>query len=291
MGDRLRGKVAFITGGARGQGRAIAVKFASEGADIVLCDVDSDVDTIEYPLATAEDMATTVELVRQQGRDVVAQVADVRDQAQIDRVVAAGLERFGRIDVVVANAGIVEYTPFWEMREDAFRDVVDVNLLGVWRTAKAVAPHMIERRDGCMVFTSSVNGQEGGWPYMSYVSSKHGVIGLMRAAALELGEHNVRCHAVLPGPIDTIMNDNQNCRNRFAGKQGATREDFLESTARWHLLRGRRALPPETIADGMIWLVSDEARHATGIELVIDAGHRLLPGVNPAPVADPSMMP
>jgi SDR family mycofactocin-dependent oxidoreductase len=290
---RLDGKVAFVTGGARGQGRAIAEKFASEGADIVTCDIDSSVSSLEYigyDLASAADMAVTVDAVRGLGREIVAEVADVRSQEQIDRVVQAGIDAFGKIDIVVVNAGIVDYRPFWEMTEDQWHGVVDVCMTGAWRTAKAVAPHMIERGEGVMVFTSSVNGIEGGWNYMSYIAAKHGVIGIMRSAALELGAHNIRVHAVLPGPVDTPINDNPPGRDRIVGHENATREEYLAAIRNWHALRGRTALPAEAIADGMIWLVSDEARHASGIELVIDAGHMVLPGTNPNPIADDEMM-
>jgi SDR family mycofactocin-dependent oxidoreductase len=287
---RLEGMVAFITGGARGQGRAIAAKFASEGADIIICDVGEQIEMLAYPLATADDMAATVDLVHSHRREIVAQVADVRSQDELDRVVDAGLSAFGKIDIVVANAGILDCKPFWEIPESEWQEVVDINLSGVWRTAKAVAPHMIARRSGCMIFTSSVNGVEGGADYLHYVSSKHGVIGLMRGAALELAPHNIRVHAVLPGPIDTVLNDNPPTRDRIAGRPGATREEYLAAVRNWHALRGRSALPPETIADAMVWLASDEAKHATGMEMVIDAGHMLLPGMNPNPIEDDDVM-
>lgn len=283
---RLNGKVAFITGGARGQGRAIAHKFASEGANIVTCDIDSNLDTISYPLATRDDMDVTIGMVGATGREIVAEIADVRSQEQLDRVVERGIEAFGQIDIVVANAGIVDYRPFWEISEPQWRDVVDVCMTGAWRTAKACAPLMIERGQGVMVFTSSCNGVEGGWNYMSYIAAKHGVMGIMRSAALELAPHNVRVHAVLPGPIDTAMNDNEGGRDRIVGRDGATRAQYLAAVRSWHALRGRTALPAHVVADAMIWLVSDEARHATGVELVIDAGHMLLPGMNPSPIDD-----
>jgi SDR family mycofactocin-dependent oxidoreductase len=288
---RLDGKVAFITGGARGQGRAIAYKFATEGADIVTLDVGSpDLETLSYPLASPEDMTETVELVEGVGREIVAEVGDVRSQDQIDAVVQKGLDRFGKIDILIVNAGIVDYKPFWEMTEPEWHDVVDVCMTGAWRTAKSLAPHMIERQQGVMVFTSSVNGIEAGWNYMSYIAAKHGVMGIMRSAALELGPHNIRVHAVLPGPIDTPINDNKKGRDRIVGHEDATREEYLSAIFKWNALRGRTALPAEAIADGMIWLVSDESRHASGVELIIDAGHMMLPGTNPNPIEDFSMM-
>jgi SDR family mycofactocin-dependent oxidoreductase len=284
--NRLVGRTAFITGGARGQGRAIAEKFASEGADIITCDLDQHIDTAKYPLGTVADMEMTIDAVKQHGRRIVAEVADVRYQSQIDRVVEAGIAAFGKIDVVVANAGFLDNKPFWEITETEWSDVVETCLGGVWRTAKAVAPHMIENRRGSIILTSSTNGQEGGPDTMHYVAAKHGVIGIMKCAAIELGPHNIRVNSLLPGPVDTIINDNPGTRARIAGKPGATREEYLAAVRNWHLLRGRSALLPEAVADGAIWLASDESRHVTGLEMVIDAGHRVLPGVNFNPIVD-----
>ncbi|QSE92163.1 mycofactocin-coupled SDR family oxidoreductase [Rhodococcus pseudokoreensis] len=278
--NRLDGKTAFITGGARGQGRAIAEKFAREGANIIVCDIDGPIEHIHYPLATAADLKETEASVERLGRGVVAEIADVRDQEQIDRVVAAGLDKFGHIDVVVANAGVLDNKPFWEMTDSEWKVVTDICLNGVWRTVKAVAPHMMERMRGSVILTSSTNGQEGDAGNMSYVAAKHGVIGVMKSAALALGQYNIRVNALLPGPVDTIINDNPGTRDRITGKAGATREDYLAACRNWHVLRGRSALAPEAVADGAIWLASDESRHVTGLEMLIDAGHRLLPGLN-----------
>lgn len=284
--ERLSGKTAFITGGARGQGRAIAEKFAHEGANIITCDLAEHIETIKYPLGTPEDMAATVESVEQIGAKIVAETADVRYQDQIDRVVELGLAAFGKIDIVVANAGLIDNKPFWEITEGEWSDVVETCLGGVWRTLKSVAPHMIENGNGSIILTSSTNGQEGGPDTMHYVASKHGVIGIMKCAAIELGPHNIRVNSLLPGPVDTIINDNPGTRARIAGKPGANRGDYLTAVRNWHLLRGRSALSPEAVADGAIWLASEESRHVTGLEMVIDAGHRILPGMNFNPVVD-----
>ena len=173
------------------------------------------------------------------------------------------------------------------MTEPEWHDVVDVCMTGAWRTAKAVTPHMIERQQGVMVFTSSVNGIEAGWNYMSYIAAKHGVMGIMRSAALELGPHNIRVHAVLPGPIDTPINDNKpGPRPHRRARRTPRARSTSPAIFKWNALRGRTALPAEAIADGMIWLVSDESRHASGVELIIDAGHMVLPGTNPNPIED-----
>lgn len=282
--DRLAGKVAFITGGARGQGRAIAEKFASEGADIVVADICKGLSTIGYDLATENDLRDTAASVERLGRKCIAEIADVRDQARLDDVVRKAIDTFGKIDITIAQAGIVDYKPFWEITEQEWQDEIDINLTGAWHTAKAVAPHYIERGSGNIVFTSSVNGIEGGWNYAHYIAAKHGVLGLMKSVALELGPYDVRVNAVLPGPVDTKINDNPPGRDRIVGHPGATREEYLRSVHYWHALKGRTALPATAIADAMIWLVSDEAFHVTGIELIIDAGHNVLPGTNPRPI-------
>jgi SDR family mycofactocin-dependent oxidoreductase len=284
--DRLKGKVAFITGGARGQGRAIAQKFATEGADIVIADICQDIPTVGYHLGTEEDLRETQQSVEAFDRRCLAEIADVRDQAAMDAVVARGIETFGKIDIVIAQAGIADYKPLWEITEDEWQDAIDVNLTGAWHTLKAVAPHLIERGTGTVVFTSSVNGIEGGWNYAHYIAAKHGVLGLMKSAALELGPYDIRVNAVLPGPIDTKINDYPRGRDRIVGHPDATREEYLKSVKYWHALKGRTALPASAIADAMIWLVSDEASNVTGIELIIDAGHNILPGVNPRPFLD-----
>jgi SDR family mycofactocin-dependent oxidoreductase len=284
--QRLEGQVALITGGARGQGRAIALKFASEGAQIVTCDICRDIDSLAYSLSSEADLQETVELVENLDQRCHAAVADVRDQAALDRVVEEGIAEFGKIDIMVANAGIGDYKPFWELTDKEWSDQIDVNLTGAWHSAKAVARHMKDRMSGCMVFTSSVNGIEGNVNYAHYIAAKHGVLGLMKCVALELGPYGVRANAVLPGPIDTKINDNPPGRDRIVGHSGATREEYLASVRHWHALRGRTALPPEAIADAMIWLVSAEARHVTGVELIIDAGHNILPGYNLNPVQD-----
>ncbi len=281
--DRLKGKVAFITGGARGQGRAIAQKFASEGADIILADICRDIPTVGYHFGTEEDLRETQRSVEALDRRCVAEVADVRDQAAMDAVVAKGIEALGKIDIAIPQAGMADYKPLWEITEQEWQDVIDVNLTGAWHALKAVAPHMISRETGAIVFTSSVNGIEGGWNYSHYIAAKHGVLGLMKSAALELGPYDIRVNAILPGPIDTKINDYPAGRDRIVGHPNATREEYLTSVKYWHALKGRTALPASAIADAMIWLVSDEASNVTGIELIIDAGHNVLPGVNPRP--------
>jgi SDR family mycofactocin-dependent oxidoreductase len=277
---RLKDKVAFITGGARGQGRAAAEKFADEGANIVVCDVCEQLPTMQYPGATFEDLQETQRLVEARGARCIAEEADVRDLDQMERLARRAAAEFGGIDVLCVNAGIAAWVPFTELTEFQWREMLDVNLTGAFFTVKAVAPYMIEQRDGCILITSSVNGREPGKGLTHYVASKHGVIGLMRNLALELGPHGIRVNAILPSAINTMMGNNPTNSEWIFGRPDATEEDYLVATRNWHVLRNLPAMPPTVVADAMIWLASDEARQITGIELPVDGGHLILPGFN-----------
>ncbi|MGK5111450.1 MULTISPECIES: mycofactocin-coupled SDR family oxidoreductase [unclassified Geodermatophilus] len=281
---RLEGKVALVTGAARGQGRAHAVTLAREGAAIIAVDIDRQIDTVPYGTAREEDLRATVAEVERLDRRIVARTADVRSADAVAAVVVEGLDTFGQIDVLVANAGIFSQAPFWEMDEQTWDDVMDVNLKGVWRTMSAVAPHMIERRAGSIVLTSSVNGFRGNAGAAHYAASKHGVLGLMKSAALELGPHRVRVNAVCPGLIDTPMTNWQGMYDQMVGHPGGDRAGYDQAALHFGVLGGQGALPPETVAEAAAWLASDAAAAVTGQAIVIDAGHLTLPGFNPAPV-------
>lgn len=282
---RLDGKVALITGAARGQGRAHATTLAREGADIVAVDIAAQISTVEYPMSTEDDLARTVEEVEALDRRALGIAADVRSQQALDDTVARGIAELGQIDILVANAGIHSLAPFWQMTEQMWDDMLAVNLTGVWKSAKAVAPHMIERGKGAIVMTSSINGLEPGANYAHYVSAKHGVIGLMGTVALELAPHGIRCNAVCPGAIDTGMTNWQGAYDMMAGHPGGTREEMEQGGRHFHALKGKGFMPPEVIANAALWLVSDEAAAVTGVAVPVDAGHLALPGYNHAPVA------
>jgi SDR family mycofactocin-dependent oxidoreductase len=284
--QRLLGKVAWVTGGARGQGRAIAERFAAEGADIIISDICAQVDNVPYPTSSDADLDEARRLVEAQGRQCVALVADVRDQEALDRVVELGIERLGKIDVLCANHGIASWNSVWEITEDEWNTQLAVNLTGVWHAAKAVVPHMMARQSGCMILTSSTNGRIA-YPNMAhYTAAKHGVLGLMKSLALELGPHNVRANALLTGPIHTPMADNPATLSGLFGESEATTENYIAATRHFFALRGRSALKPSSVADALVWLASDEAEHVTGLELVLDGGHMILPPYNPSPVID-----
>jgi SDR family mycofactocin-dependent oxidoreductase len=281
---RLDGKVAYITGGARGQGATMARTFAREGADIVISDICANIDTVRYDLGTQDELEAVAREVRDLGRRCVAEVADVRDQAQLDAVTQRALDELGQIDIVCANAGIQGVANLCDMTEDQWDNMIAVNLTGVWKTAKSTAPSMIERQTGCIILTASVNGREALMDYSHYTSSKHGVLGLAKSFALELGRHNIRVNSILPGPVNTRMNDNPVNRDWCAGFKGADVDDFHAAIRNWHSLRGRGALPAQAIANAALWLASDDAEHVHGAELQIDAGHLILPGFNHEPV-------
>ena len=280
----LDGKVALITGGARGQGRAHALVSAREGADVVLVDIADQIGTVPYAMAEEDDLAETVRQVEALDRRAISVVADVRSQQQMDDAVARGLAEFGQIDILIANAGIWTQGAFWELSEESWDDMVGVNLTGVWKSAKAVAPHMIERGTGSIVITSSVNGLEPGANYAHYVAAKHGVIGLMKNIALELAPHGIRCNSINPGAIKTPMTDHQGAWDMFAGHEGGTEADMLEGGYSFHALKGRTFMPPEVIANTALYLNSELAAAVTGVTIPVDAGHMILPGFNHAPV-------
>lgn len=280
----LEGKVALITGGARGMGRAHAVTCAREGADVIITDIAQQIGTVPYKMGTPEDLAETVEQVKAHGKVALAIEADVRDQTAMNEAVQRGIAQFGKIDVLIANAGIWTQSPFWELSEDQWDDMIGIQLTGAWKSAKAVAPHMIERKAGSIVITSSVQGLEPGPDRAHYVSAKHGAIGLMKSLALELAPHGVRCNAISPGAIDTPMCNHPVGWDMFAGHEGGTEADMFEGGYHFHALKGCTFMDPQVVADTALYLNSDLAAAVTGVTIPVDAGHMILPGINPAPV-------
>lgn len=280
----LEGKVALITGAARGQGRAHALKMARAGADIIACDIDEDVQTAAFPMSRETDLRQTVAEVEDMGRRIVARTADVRSGAALESLVAEGLSAFGKIDIAVANAGIYGHCSLLDMSEQDWDEMMDINLTGVWRMMRSVIPHMVERRSGSIVLTSSANGLIGNPNAAHYAAAKHGVLGLMRSGALELGEFGIRVNAVCPGVIDTAMTNWQGMYDRMAGRPGGTRADYERATQHSTVLANQGAMPPEVVADAALWLCSDGAIGVTGQAIVVDAGYTSMPGFNPSPV-------
>jgi SDR family mycofactocin-dependent oxidoreductase len=280
----LDGKVALITGGSRGQGRAHALTCAREGADVIIVDIADQMATVPYKMARQDDLDETAKQVEALDRRILALKGDVRDQGQLDAAVAQGIAEFGQIDILIANAGIWTTAPFWELTEDQWDEMIGVNLTGVWKSAKAVAPHMIERQAGSIVITSSTNGIEPGLNYAHYVAAKHGVIGLMKNIALELAPYGIRCNSINPGAIRTPMTDHQGAWDMFAGHPGGTEEDLIEGGYHFTALKGTSFMDPQVIADTALYLNSDLAAKVTGVTIPVDAGHLILTGINATPV-------
>jgi SDR family mycofactocin-dependent oxidoreductase len=280
----LDGKVALITGGSRGQGRAHALTCAREGADVIIVDIADQLATVPYKMARQDDLDETAKQVEALDRRILALKGDVRDQGQLDAAVAQGIAEFGQIDILIANAGIWTMAPFWELTEDQWDEMIGVNLTGVWKSAKAVAPHMIERQAGSIVITSSTNGIEPGLNYAHYVAAKHGVIGLMKNIALELAPYGIRCNSINPGAIRTPMTDHQGAWDMFAGHPGGTEEDLIEGGYHFTALKGTSFMDPQVIADTALYLNSDLAAKVTGVTIPVDAGHLILTGINATPV-------
>lgn len=279
----LDGKTAFITGAARGMGRAHAVRLASEGANIVAADIGRATAEVPYGLGTTSDFDDTVAAVEKVGGTIVGVTADVRSQQNLDEAVARGIERFGQIDICVANAGIFSLGKAWELTEKQWSDMIDINLTGVWRTAKAVLPHMIERRSGSIVLISSICGVAPSEGLTHYTAAKHGVVGLARNIALEAAEFGVRCNVILPGSVDTGMINWPGMYDRFAGHAGGEYLDLRRRGAQYHALAPSDVLDPDDIARAALYLASDLSRAVTGVVLPVDRGHLLLPGANNKP--------
>lgn len=269
---RLDGKVAFITGAARGQGRSHAVRLAEEGADIIAVDGLADIETIGYPMAVEADMEQTVKLVENLDRRIMFEQADIRDLTRMTKVATKGFSEFGRIDIICANAGVCSTAPVLEMAEDVWRTMIDVNLTAAWNTVRAAGPLIVQGgRGGSIVLTSSVAGVSGFPNLAHYTAAKHGVVGLMRALAVELAPHNIRVNTVHPTNVDSDMVHNPVMRAAMTGDAHASRADTVPILSSMHLLNVPW-IDPRDVSNAIAWLVSDEARYVTGSTQMIDAG-------------------
>ncbi|NMO00138.1 mycofactocin-coupled SDR family oxidoreductase [Gordonia sp. TBRC 11910] len=271
---KLTGQVAFITGAARGQGRAHAVKLASEGADIIAVDRCADVETARYPMATEADLAETVRLVEATGRTVAASIADTRDLDALQNAVDAGVQRFGRLDIAVANAGIAAApTMSWDLAPEAFREMMDINVTGVWQTTKVAIPHILAGgRGGSVILVSSMAGLRGVPGIVHYASAKHAVAGMAKSIANEVGWANIRVNSIHPGNVRTTMIDNE---PMVRGFRPDLDDPVLDDTA--EIMQKLNLLPlpwveAEAIADAVLYLVADTGRGITGAALPVDLG-------------------
>jgi SDR family mycofactocin-dependent oxidoreductase len=271
---RVEGKVAFITGAARGQGRAEAIRLAGEGADIIAVDICGPVETSVAKPSTPEDLAETVRAVEALDRRIVAAKADVRDFDALNAALVDGVAQLGRLDIVVANAGVWSYGLAEELSEVAWQTVIDVVLTGVWHTTKAAIPILkAQATGGSIIITSSGSGVKGAHQHIAhYVSAKHGVQGLMSTLALELAPHFIRVNTINPSTVNTDLIHNAPTYELFApdmAPEDRTRENIAPR------FQATTALPvpwvePEDIASAVLWLASDESRYVTGMPLLIN---------------------
>ncbi|HKY82113.1 MAG TPA: mycofactocin-coupled SDR family oxidoreductase [Sphingobium sp.] len=267
MTDMVKGKVAFVTGAARGQGRAHALKLASEGADIIAVDICERVGTIPYPMATEGDLAQTVAAIEALGRKVVAAKVDVRDLDGMTVIVAEGVKTLGRLDIVCANAGIFSVASALDMTADEWRDMIDINLTGVWNTVKASLPHLVAGGSGgSIILTSSANGVTGAPMYVHYVAAKHGVVGLVKGLAIELAKDRIRVNGLLPAGVATDM-----VRDfvDVMGMDARYVEPDPSQAGAENPLKGI-LFDPADMSDPLLFLASDAARYVTGLMLHVD---------------------
>jgi NAD(P)-dependent dehydrogenase (short-subunit alcohol dehydrogenase family) len=268
----LTGKTAVVTGAARGLGRAIAARFAAEGADLVLLDICRDIPTVPYPLGTRDQLERTAELCRDNGAAVLTLTADIREWREADSVAQATVERFGRIDILVNNAGIAAPSgrPVQDIDEGDWDVMLDVNLSGPWRMIKAVSAAMARQRDGSIINVSSTGGLVGFRHLASYVAAKHGLIGLTRAAALDLASMKIRVNAICPGSV----RDDPALDGRMLAEIGHSlgiprteqEETFLRAQPTHELVEA------QDVAEAALWLAGDGSRRVTGSAVTVDGG-------------------
>jgi SDR family mycofactocin-dependent oxidoreductase len=270
---QLDGKVAFITGVARGQGRSHALTLAREGTSIIGLDLCAKPTTTAYDGASEEDLQETVRLVKEAGADIVAEIADTRDYEQVKAVFDRGIEQFGRVDIVIPNAGICSGAKTWEITPQDWREMIDINLNGVFHTVKAAIPTLIsQQQGGSIVFIGSTEALKGAENISSYAASKHGVTGLMTSLARELGQYNIRVNSVNPTCVDTHMINNDFVYGLFRPDlDKPTRDDVVGTFAGTHILPVPW-IDPSDVSNAILYLVTESGRYITATTLVIDAG-------------------
>ena len=276
-GGPLDGRVAFITGAARGQGRAHAIRLANDGADIIAVDICRPIsETITYPLATSEELAETVQAVEATGRKVLAREVDVRDLEALQKVVADGVEQFGRLDIVVANAGVLSWGRMFEMSEEQWDTVIDVNLNGTWRTIRAAVPAMIEAGNGgSIIIVSSSAGLKATPGNGHYSASKHGLVAITNALAIEVGEFGIRVNSIHPYSIETPMVEKKAMMDLFT-KYPSYVHSFAPMPYQPVNHQSKKGLMefmmPEEVADVVAWLAGDGSATISGSQIAVDRG-------------------
>tara|TARA_R110000868_G_scaffold92126_9_gene255618 strand:+ start:47 stop:874 length:828 start_codon:yes stop_codon:yes gene_type:complete len=269
--DRLSKKIAVITGAARGIGRATALRFAEEGADVVLLDIARDIPGVPYAGAKSAQLDDARSDVEALGGRCMALVSDVTRTDQINEAISKVMSDWGRIDILVCAAGIDSWGKAWELSDEQWQTMIDVNLTGVWKTARAVSPAMIKQQSGALVFIGSVLSHRANKEFAHYTAAKHGVLGVMRAFALELAPYGIRANSVDPTVVHTDMVMNQAYLDRLGGHKGTTVEEAREHYLKWNTLPIPWAEPVD-VANAALFLASEEARAITGVALPVDLG-------------------
>jgi len=268
MAGRVAGKVAFVTGAGRGQGRTHAIRLAEEGADIIAIDICEDYETVAYGLSTTQDLADTVNAVEALDRRILATQADVRDAAALRKAVDDGVAQFGRLDIVAANAGICTVQAWDEVTAAIWQDTLDTNLTGVWNTIVVCVPHLIASGGGSIICTSSTAGKKG-LPFLApYVAAKHGVVGIAKTMANELARHKIRVNTVHPTGVNTPMHLGLGGLDALITKDQNLGPIFMNSYP-------VDVIEPRDISNAVLFLASDEAQYVTGLEFTVDAGNTI----------------
>ena len=275
MGN-LEGKVAFITGAARGQGRTHALRLAQEGADIIAVDLCAPVQSVTdfYPPSTPEDLKETVRQVEALDRRIVAVEADVRDIDALSAAVNEGVAQLGRLDIVVANAGIFTFgSETHKVDEQSWQELMDINVTGVWHTYKAAAEHLIAAGPGgSVIIISSLAGFKGLANVAAYTTTKHAVVGLMKVLANELGPHGIRVNTIHPNSVDTPMVKNQKTYRLFRPDLSDPQAEDAEAAFAGLNPMGKAWIEPEHISNAVAWLASDQSYYVSGGQIPVDAG-------------------
>ncbi|TCO55752.1 SDR family oxidoreductase [Actinocrispum wychmicini] len=269
---RLVGKTVIVTGAGRGIGRTCAVRFAREGADLVLLDTGADIDGVPYPLATRSQLEHTADLCRRAGAVALNVLADVRDTASVTAAVDTALHRFGRIDVLVNNAGIAAPAgkPVQDIADDEWHLMIDVDLSGAWRMIRAVVPGMVRQRGGSVINVASTAGLVGYRHFAAYVAAKHALVGLTKAAALDLAPMRVRVNALCPGSVRDVPEAESRMLAEIARSLDVDADDYERDFVTAQPMNA--LLEPDDIAGGAVWLASDDAQQVTGTTITVDGG-------------------
>ena len=273
MAGRVEGKVAFVTGAARGQGRSHAIRLAQEGADIIAVDLAGPVESVTaYPGATEADLAETVNEVEALDRRIIATKADVRDSAALKAALDEGVAQLGKLDIVCANAGIYQIHPALELDDAGWQETIDINLTGVWNSVKVALPHLVANQGGSIILTSSTAGLKGLANSVHYNAAKHGVVGIMRTIGNEFGAQNIRVNSIHPTAVNTTMIQNPQVWGLFDPDNPNPTKESAEAAFKTINVLPIPWVEPVDISNAVLWLASDEARYVTGVTLPVDAG-------------------